>query len=273
MLLRALPDLAAWTAYFRDAEIPVLPSTVSTLEALRAAEDQVDAHTLAPLLGGDPLMSLKLLIHAARARPAHFSGSTETVTAALVFLGISPFFRAFDTLVSTEALLHEHPDALEGLAGVLRRAGRAATFSLGFAVHRMDTDAPVLHEAALIHDFAELLLWCHAPALAAQIRALQRQDPSLRSAAAQRQVLNVTLCELEQSLMRAWRLPEILIRVTDDAHADQPQVRNVMLAIRLARHTEQGWDNPAVPDDIAHIAALLHMSEAAAWELVRELDA
>ena len=38
-------------------------------------------------------------------------------------------------------------------------------FALAFAVHRMDHDAPVIHAAALLHDFAELLLWLHAPVL------------------------------------------------------------------------------------------------------------
>jgi HD-like signal output (HDOD) protein len=272
MLLHALPDLAAWTAYFRDAEVPVLPGTARAIEALHAIEDEVDAHTIAQMVSGDPLMTLKLLVHIGKVRPHRFEGSAETVTAALVFLGISPFFRAFAQPLTTEDLLWDQPEARAGLERVLRRTYRAATFSLGFAVHRMDTDAPVLHAAALLHDFVELLLWCHAPALALEIQRRQRDDPALRSAAAQRDVLNVPLADIEQALMRAWRLPEILIRVTDDRHADQPQVRNVALAIRLARHTQDDWDNAAIPDDITEIAELLNLSEAAAYNKVVELD-
>ena len=88
-----------------------------------------------------------------------------------------------------------------------------------------------------------------------------------------RQVLNIELMDLEQSLMRAWHLPEVLMRMTDDRHASQPQVRNVMLAIRLARHSRDDWDDPAIPDDITDIAALLNVSESAAYNLVSELDA
>ena len=40
----------------------------------------------------------------------------------------------------------------------------------------------------------------------------------------------------------------------------QPSVRNVALAVRLARHTARGWDNAAIPDDVADIAALLNLS-------------
>ena len=68
----------------------------------------------------------------------------------------------------------------------INRAHRAANFALAFAVHRMDHDAPVIHEAALLHDFAEMLLWLHAPALALQIAAAPARRPALRSAVVQR---------------------------------------------------------------------------------------
>lgn len=273
MLIHPLPDLAAWTTYLRQQPIPVLPHTAAAIEALRPCEDELDASTLAEHLTGDPLMTLQLLAYAAQVRPAHFAGAAETVTAALVFIGIAPFFRAFDRLLTTEELLHGRPEALEGLEQVMRRAARAATFSLGFAVHRMDADAAMLHEAALLHGFSEMLLWCHGPDLALEIRERQRRDPTLRSAAVQQAVLNVTLPQLEQSLMRAWKLPETLVRLTDERQAADPAVRNVLLAIRVARHTQHGWDNAAVPDDVRDVAELLSLSPEVARHKLLELDA
>ena len=104
-----------------------------------------------------------------------------------------------------------------------------------------------------------------------EVTALDYADAAVqrtRSLLAQR----AQTARVEQALMRAWRLPDILIRVTDDRHADQPQVRNVALAIRLARHTQDDWDNAAIPDDITEIAELLNLSEAAAYNKVVELD-
>ena len=144
---------------------------------------------------------------------------------------------------------------------------------MGFAVHRMDHDAPVLHEAGLLHDFAELLLWLQAPALALQIGQLQAADSTLRSAAAQRAVLHVELTDLQHTLMQRWRLPSLLVRITDD-HSTQmtSQVRNVLLAIRVARHSAQGWDNAALPDDVQEVANLLQLSPDAALRLLQEID-
>jgi hypothetical protein len=64
----------------------------------------------------------------------------------------------------------------------------------------------------------------------------------------------------------------MLTRITDDRHAEQAKVRNVLLAVRLARHTAQGWDNAALPDDVADIAALLNLSQGAALQLVRSVE-
>jgi HDOD domain len=121
----------------------------------------------------------------------------------------------------------------------------------------------------LLHDFAEMLVWCHAPALALQIRDAQRADPTLRSSTAQLAVLNVELPDLQQSLMKTWRLPELLIRISDERHAEDASVRTVMLALRLARHTARGWDNAALPDDVSDIATLLNLSTEATLQLVR----
>lgn len=271
-LTEPLRDLDAWTAYFRSAEIPVLASTAGAVADLREIEDEVDANLIGETIAGDPLMTLKVLAHATVTRPARMLTQPETVTAAVVMMGIGPFFRAFSDLHTVEERLQDMPEALEGVREVLRRAHRAANFALGFAVRRMDHDAAVIHHAALLHDFAEMLLLCHAPELALRMRDAQRADPSLRSATVQNAMLNVTLADLQQSLMRAWRLPELLVRITDDRHTNHPTAKNVVLAIRLARHTAKGWDNPALPDDVRDIAQLLNLSEAATAPMLRELD-
>jgi len=271
-LRQALPDLASWTALFSDAEIPVLAETAEALEACRANEDAVDANSLGELIARDPLMTLKVLAYAAAHRSSRLLTDAETVTAALVLMGITPFFREFGPQPVIEERLAEHPAALAGLQRVLQRAERASHYALAFAAHRMDPDAAVIHSAAMLHDFAEMLLWVHAPALALQMRLRQLADPQLRSAAVQRELLHIELADLEQALMQAWHLPELLAHITDDKRANDPQVLSVKLAVRLARHTADGWDNPAVPDDLAEIGQLLNLGPEHTLKLLHEYD-
>jgi len=272
-LLRPLRDLAAWTAHFRRAQIPVLRETVEALDALRANEERTDANSIGETIGGDPLMTLKVLAYVSDHRGRSVVTGPETVIAALVMMGIPPFFRAFAAPVAIEDVLAESPEALAGLQRVLRRAHRGARFALAFAIHRTDPHAATVHAAALLHEFAEMLLWCHAPRLALQIRERQDADPTLRSSAAQRDVLNIDLEELQQALVASWRLPALLSDKSRDPHAGNTGARTVELAARLARHTAAGWDNAAIPDDVTEVAAFLNLSPGAALELVTQVDA
>jgi HD-like signal output (HDOD) protein len=274
-LRQALPDLPQWTAAFAAAEIPILAETAEALELLRLNEDAVDANSLGEMIASDPLLTLKVLAHAANIASRRTSGlltDIETVTSALVLLGITPFFNAFGPQPTVQDRLADHPGALAGLQRVLTRAERSSRFALAFAIHRLDPDAAVLHSAALLHDFAEMLLWVHAPELALQVNARRLADPQARSVALQRELLHIELSELEQALMKAWHLPELLTHITDDRRANDPQVQSVKLAVRLARHTADGWDNPAVPDDLAEIGTLLNLAPVPTLKLLREFD-
>lgn len=280
MLSQPLHDLASWTRHFRSVEIPVLPTTVEEIALLRQTEDEhgsVDAQTLALSVASDPLMTLKVLIEVESRRRSRVVTSAETVTEAIVMMGVTPFFNAFGNQKDVMTWLEDQPPAaLLGLQRVIRRSHRAANFALSFAVHRMDEDAVVIQEAALIHDFCEMLLWLHAPALALRIAQAQKADPALRSSAVQREVLNIELQDLAQSLMQVWHLPELLVLLSDDKHAEHPRVRSVMLAIRLARHTQDGWNSPgavaSLPDDIADIATLLNLSQAATHAALLDVE-
>lgn len=272
MLSRAPASLQAWARAIQEFDIPVLERTVQGIRALREDEDDVAPRDIAEVVLNDPLMALKVLSHASRRRPSRMIGEVETVTAAILMMGTAEFFRTFGEQPTVEDRLAGVPGALSGLMRVLERSHRAARLAIGFAMHRQDTDAEVIHEAALLHDFAEALLWCHAPALALEMQRRQHADPTLRSAQVQRDVLNIDLNDLEQALMRAWHLPELLRELTDEHRATQARVRNVQLATALARHSQNGWDNPALPDDFTAIAALLNQSNVAVRSLVRDID-
>lgn len=279
MIDRPLPTLQDWIDALAEADIPVLPDTVfgiAELQALEEAKGNVDARLVTHDLGHDPLMTLKVLAHVSRYCTRLSIEPPETLTGAILMLGIGPFFEAFSQPVGIDTWLADHPKAVEGLQLVLRRSRRAAHFAYSFALHRQDEDAAVIHEAALLHGFAEMMLWCHAPLLAQEIARRLEADHTLRSADVQKDVLGVEISDLSQGLMRRWQLPDLLIRTMDDRHARHPQVRTVMLAVRIARHTQYGWleahAHAALPDDVADLAQLLTLSDEAALRKVQALD-
>ena len=272
MITSALPDLAAWTDAFRVLGIPVFRDSARGIAEMIADEDRASAIAIGRLAQRDPLLTLRVLALAARHRSRRAVTDTETTITGVVMMGLGRVFEDLAAPEVVEDLLADDPDARAGLDEVVARARRAAGFALAFAVHRRDTDAEVIQEAALLHDFAEMLLWCHAPALAREIRERQRADPALRSAQAQLDVLGIRLTDLQQSLMRAWRLPELLAQITDQGQIALARVRNVVLAVDLARHSQHGWDNPAIAEDLVGIGRLLNLTREAARDKVMALE-
>jgi HD-like signal output (HDOD) protein len=271
-LQEPLKDLAAWTRYFLQAEIPVLQETSLALEELRANEEDVDAGMLAELIDTDPFMTMKVLAYVSAKRRNLESTQTETVVSSLIMMGVAPFFRTFGLQPTVQDHLVSQPAALDALLGLMKRAKRAAHFATGFAVHRGDTDVAVIRQAAFLHDFAEMLMCCYAPTMEMEIRAMQQANPTLRSVSLQRFVFNIDLNDLRQELMKHWRFSELLVRISDGKHPEHPTVRNVLLAVRLARHTELGWDNAALPDDIEDISKLLNAPPRVTRGFVYKID-
>ncbi|MFN8900260.1 MAG: histidine kinase, partial [Pseudomonadota bacterium] len=157
----------------------------------------------------------------------------------------------------------------------IRRGRRAA--AMGGAEQARDSPG----RAAAARPVAERAAGCgrvrrglEAPTLAREIAARQQADPRLRTAAVQREVLNVELPALQHALMLRWRMPALLVQISDNVAPEETvQMRNVRLAIRVARHTTRGWDDPALPDDITDIGALLQLRPPHVLKLLQEIDA
>lgn len=258
--------------YFLEAEIPVLAETSVALEDLRAREEDVDAGMLADLIDSDPFLTIKVLAYVSARRRNTEVTQTETVISSLVMMGVAPFFRNFGLQPTVQDQLASQPEACERLLALIKRAQRAAHFATGFAVHRGDTDVAVIRQAAFLHDFAEMLMCCYAPSMEMEIHAKQQANPTLRTISLQRIVFNIDLNDLRQALMKYWGFSELLVRISDGKHSEHPSVRNVLLAVRLARHTEKGWQDAALPDDIEEISQLLNAPARVTRGFVYKID-
>jgi hypothetical protein len=97
---------------------------------------------------------------------------------------------------------------------------------------------------------------------------MQTADPNMRSADAQANVIGFSFADIQSSLCKIWHLPNLLLELIDDDNAHLPRVQNVSLAVRLARHSAQGWEDPALPDDYADIGKLLNITPEAVMQRI-----
>ena len=268
MIEQPLPDLESWVAYFREASLPVLRHTVQELERMRENAENVGGRALSGTILRDPMMTLRVLGYIESRRGAPQTTDITTIERAIMMIGIGPYCRDFQDLPQIEDQLKAHPQALLGLLKVIHRARRAAQWARDWAMVRHDLDVDEITLAALLHDIAELLMWCFAPRIALQARETHIAHRHRRSAIIQTEVYGVPLYEIKMALAETWHLPRLLTQLMDNQHAENPRVRNVTLAVDLARHAADGWSDPALPDDFKGIRELLHINQQS---LVRRL--
>lgn len=260
LLAKPLESVDAYVGFFTSQPLPVLKHTVRELDALRTDMDAVSGKRLAAIVLSDPLMTMKLLTYLQAHRRQAQNHDITTIDRAIMMIGLEPFFRVFSDMPTLEDALAAHPRALIGVLKVIGRARKAAHYARDWAVVRHDLDVDEITVAALLVEASEIVCWTFAPTLTERVYAMQRADRSLRSVVAQREVFGATAQEIQQSLIRAWQLPALLVALMDAGQVDNPRVRNVLLATDFARHVSHGWDDAALPDDIAAIEKLIHLN-------------
>jgi HD-like signal output (HDOD) protein len=268
MIEQPLPDLDAWVAYFREANLPVLRHTVQELERMRANAENVNGRVLSGTILRDPMMTLRVLAYLEANRRTRQTTDITTIERAIMMIGVEPFFHNFQDLPQIEVQLRPYPQALLGMLKVVHRARRAAQWARDWAIVRHDLDVDEITLAALLHDMAELLMWCFAPKIALKVRDTQIANPNTRSADIQIGTYGIALYQVKMAMAETWRLPQLLTQLMDNKHAENPRVRNVKLAVDLARHSATSWSDPALPDDFRGIRELLRIKQQT---LVRRL--
>ena len=262
-------SLAEWIAFFGQADLPVLRRTARELERLRANAALGNASNIADVVTDDPLMTVKLLRYMQMHKSRHQMHELLDVKQALLMMGMETFFREVPAILIVEDLFEAHPDALAYLLRTVRRAQRSASYAADWAQRMHDMHAEEVRVSALLTHVTEMLMWCYNPGPMLEIRRLQGGDRTRRSADVQRQVLGFAGVDLQRQLTVEWQLPELLMSLLDPAQAESPRVSNVMLAVRLARHSAQGWHDAALPDDYRDIGKMLHMEPNRVMSLVR----
>lgn len=261
MLNKRLPqDLAGWLMLVSDAEIPILRQTVRRLDKARQQVERVNGRDITDIVLQDPLLAVRVVAFIQSVGSKHLRSDITNIASAVMMLGVEPFFRTFEKPLAIETMLSQQPQALLGMLQVVLRAQRASRYAHEWAFARHDMNVEEVALAALLHDLAEILLWCFAPELAMEIRSLLHADRNLRSASVQQKVLGFPLADLQLALCEVWHLPALLTTLMDNGSGQLPRVQNVKLAVNLARHSVDGWTDAAIPDDFAAIEKLLHIS-------------
>ena len=253
--------LSEWVDFLTAAEIPVLKQTARNISKLQHDAQHMNARSFAQIVKNDPLMTVKLLRYLQSHKQLAQKHDVIEIEQIALMIGLETTLEKVAPEPLLEEILNQSGNmaALVHLLKTAHRANMAAGYAFDWAVRLHDLHYEEIRTATLLHDIAEMLMWCFSPKEMLQIKTSQMNDKTLRSVVAQQNVLGFTLNQLQVELAIKWRLPELLIALTDDKNKTQQRVRNVILAVNLARHSANGWDDAALPDDYEDIAKLLHL--------------
>ncbi len=258
-------SLEAWVDRLARSEIPVLRRTAQELDLMRGDLEHVSVRQAAAAVQNDPLMTCRLLVYVAKVRRGgSATHDIETTEQALLMIGVVRFLETFAGVTTVEQTLGDKREALVGALRVAGRSRNAARFATDWAVFRNDLHVFEIATAALLHDIAELLAWIYAPETMLKMDEICKANPRRRTADIQTELFGFTFNALKLALNRAWQAPEYLMDLMDDEQpGTHPSHRTVRLAAALARHSQRGWDDPAIPDDLRGISELLKVPVSA----------
>lgn len=268
-------DAIAWLKNLRKINIPVLKQTARELAKLKEDEDNLSARAISTAVLNDPFMVFKVLSYTNSHPGKHQVQDILEVEQAIIMLGTSNFFGHLSPDLLVDDRLKSNMSALTHLLKLIKRAHRAAYYAADWAALRKDLHSEEIWIAALLHDFAEMLMWCFAPEKMNIIFDMQKNDKSLRTKDVQQQILGFHTSDLQKELIKVYAMPPLLTQLmNDDGETEQDnRVKNVSLAVNLARHSANGWDDAALPDDYAAIADFLHVDVARVLYIIKHPDA
>lgn len=252
-------DIPGWVGFLSKTSIPVLKHTSRELSLLKDDENKLSARAIAAIVLNDPFMVFRIVGYAKAHQGRHQLQDLIQVEQAILMMGTDAFYQNLHPAPLVEDHLKNNLLALTHLLRLIKRAHRAAHYASDWAAMRMDLHSDEVRTAALLHDLAEMMLWCFAPDKMSTIFSMQQSDVTLRSKIVQEEVLGFRIMDLQKAMVEAFHLPPLLAKLMEDESANEARSRNVALAVNLARHSAYGWDNAALPDDFQNIAELLHV--------------
>lgn len=273
MRLPVKNKLSEWVSFLTKTEIPVLRQTARNITLLEQDDKHLNARSLAHVVKNDPLMTAKLLRYLQQHKHRCQEHDVVEVEQMIMMLGLETTLNKVSPKPLVEEVLGRgHMNNLVYLLKTTHRAHVASSYAFDWAVRLHDLHFEEIRITALLHDISEILMWCFAPDDMLKIKNMQKQDKTIRSAAAQESIFGFSLNQLQYELAVKWKLPQLLMTVMDPSCSHQQRVRNVNYAVNLARHSANGWDDAALPDDYDDIARLLHLQPTEVMTIVGAVD-
>ncbi len=252
-------SLDDWVRRISEEEMPIFGHTVQQVVTV-AGDEKAPAADLARVVLQDASMTARVLKLANSVYYNPHEQQISTVSRAVIVLG----FNAVRSMCLSIALVDSFVEgaARDRLTHELARAIHAAVQARTVAIARGDGSPEEVFIATLLYRLGDLAFWCFSGEAGERLDKLMRQ-PGYSSEEAEEEVLGFRLKQLTTSLVKGWRINELLSATLNHPQAAGSRGKNITLCHELAGAAEQGWETPQVKELTQQLAELTGQPEKA----------
>lgn len=257
--------LDGWIRKLTKQNMPVVGKVIAELNTLTGRDD-TDVNQLAEVILRDPNLTSHVLRVANSVYFNHSGSSINTVSRAIVLIGLKGMRAICISLLLIDFLLKKGPR--DRLLQVIARGLHAATQARDLVVGQNAEGAEEVFIAALLFNLGEMAFLANEQ-LGDEHFGLFSDDVEERHDAMDR-ILGTSFKAITRALAKHWRLGETLEHALYPGKDPDPKVRAVILGERLSRAALEGWNSDAVSKVIDDISRYTYLERDQCLSLAKE---
>lgn len=259
--------LKHWTEKLKNQSLPVLGSVVGELNKITGSDDS-DANQLAEVILKDPNLTSHVLKVANSVQYNLSSAQINTVSRAIVHIGLKGVRAICISSMVMDSLLKEKPKqrVLELIAQGFHAATQARNLLKN--VHGQDDAGEEVFIGALLFNLGEMAFWMGED-IDERNQDLFSEQPKIRRAAMEA-ILGTSFKAITLELAKEWKLGETLEGALHPKEHSSLKVKAVVTGERLSRASLYGWESPQLKKVLQEVADYTGVSIEDAIKRVKE---
>lgn len=257
--------LQAWTKKLLKQDMPVLGAVIAELNQITGS-DEASVNQLAEVILRDPNLTSHVLRIANSVRYNYGKTKINTVSRAIVLIGLKGVRAICISIAVMDSLLGDHPR--EQVLRLVARGFHGATQARNFVDKVDDKASEEVFVAGLLYNLGEMAFWATEQANTDH-PGLCSDDPRVRREAME-EVLGTSFKSLTRELAKHWKLGELLEESLSQSSTPSVKARAVITGERLSRAALYGWDSPQLKKVLREVMTFTGQDAHAALAMVRE---
>ena len=231
-----------------------------------AATPEIGSEALGKLILQDPVLTAKVLRIANTVGYNPSGRRIQTISKAILQLGVDAIRNISLGLALMESLLHGRRQ--DRVMADLGRSIHAALLARALALAQNEQAAEEVFIAGLLHRIGNMVFWCFSEDEGIALDALLK--PELEESVAEKAVLGFSLLQLSHGLVEDWKLSSLLVEIYRGRKGNTSS-ECVLASWRWCRALEAGWAGPTVRHEVERLAAWLAMDPASTAGLLAKV--